>query len=870
MSEAAEPSEDAGVIDVVAVERLVRPLRRALARDGVARVAASADVGRSLARVARRLVEPRFPEAVDALRAAIVEAFDGIESVSDDERRTRAASAWAALRQLDAILGLPLDDTRRWRPRLRRVPPQEPLPAADEVEEAEVETAAADDAPDAADEGASTDDASDDEAPRPRARRPRKASPPARPRPAPRLAVTGWGTPIGADPAGRSALQLLVDTPVADVESLGAVQGAGRDVEPGRVALSGRVRRRVTRLTPGEGGRSEVRLQGAGWVTVTWDGVFSAADLASLPFGEKVLVAATAGEDGTFTHGAIAREGGDGAVRTEGPDGVLLDQLHGVVDDLADPLPEAVRSTAGVPTLSDAVRALHDGDARTATSRLAFDEALAVQLGLGVARFEGGGGRGMTHAIVHGHDADLATRDLAPTLDDAQQAALEDVKRDLRGSRPMQRVLVGDDGERVDEVALRAILTVAESRNQVLVVVPDAPAATVLFDRWEALLRGFGLVPAMLAGEPRRAERDALRRGEMHVVIATPSVWTHNVEWRRLGLVVAFEQAVYGEAGVRVGGIRSPRPDLLVVLRTPVPRSIWVGAYPNEDTSVVPGGRGHAPGTLWAEGDREAAYAALGEAVRDGAQGLVAFPMRRDGADLLGLEEAQRLAATIQQQVLGDDLTVGVFHGAQTARDRQRMFLDMQERRLGVLVATVPVEWMPPLPRRTHALVEHADRIDPQRLLGLAALVGPTGHLHAVVGHEPFEAGRAFAEALLGGQDASTAVGAAEHGFEVHEACGAPLDVAPRWLADTDLPTWFAARAAAHGILRKDPQLRDGAHAGLLAAAHPTWARLAPETPCPLPQPRAQGAKKAASAPGAPQGSGGGGNRRRRRRRRRR
>jgi hypothetical protein len=342
----------------------------------------------------------------------------------------------------------------------------------------------------------------------------------------------------------------------------------------------------------------------------------------------------------------------------------------------------------------------------------------------------------------------------------------------------------------------------------------------------------------LLAGDLRRSDADALRKGEIGVVFAGPAVVDVPLEWRRLGLVVVVQSGRYGLPSLGAVVPKGVRPDVLVVASTPVAWERLLGAWPAWDLTSMRGAvEASSGGAVWPEDRREDAFRALGDAVLQGHQAIVAFPITRGGADLLDVREAAGLVATLKREVLGE-VEVALFHGAQSAAERAATVEGLASGRVRVVIATTLMEILPPLARPVHVLIEHADRMDLQRLLSWRRLITPQGRMEMVVGAAP----RAW------GLRAVTMIAAAATDEEVVAACpegflplsDEPAPRAPRlgWCKpeiDADLiPT---ARSIAHELLRGDPVLREPETQRVARLAWSAWGRTE-DAPNPLPTPR--------------------------------
>ena len=886
-SEAAE-APPAREVDVFAVEAALRPLRRLLVRGAAERSGESPYLAAALARLATPLASITLLGELDEARAALHDGLVALPELALEARPEAVHALAPHLRLLDDLLGLPLEKWRPRRPRRRRTPPRRAREASAEAE------SSADASPSEAVPTESTPaesaPADSDSSPRKgrrgssgRRRRGRKggrdseAKPteevplawPELPRPA--LVRGGWDVPltdlelpddsvrVAAEAGVSTVADLLLRAPT-DAQALVPVHGAGRPLPEGPVAIGGRVRARVTRL-PAEGGAiSEVHLKGAGPLTARWHRPFDAGDVALLPAGQKVVLGAVADAEGKVTEARVVRTDQGAASRAHYADqgGQRLDDaLHDLVDlvlpaaqVLGDPVDAASLRLAGLPALPEAVGRVHARrrDA-VALRRLAFDEALSLQLVRSLDRFQGGGERGIAQALSHQRISELSLRGWMEPLGDSEQAAFEDIKRDLRHSRPMRRVLFGDPAARLSDIVLHAILSVAAQAHQVLLVAPDAPSAAVIHDQFEPILRSYGVVPLLALGEPRKVDKDAISRGETHVVIASRSFLDSETTWRRLGLAIAWDDARDPSLASQLAGLRTPLPDVLEVARCPLPGATLLSdAFASWDLSQVSApGIEPGKGTVWEESDREAAYKALGEQVSEGASGLIVFPLRKGGSDLLSQREAAALVASLEQHAAVGS-RIGLLHGAARPRERQRVWQDFVEGRLQVLVATIPVELLPALPRRGVALVEHADRLDLQRLLALRAQLGSEGHVHYVLGSaQPDPDGLRRAGDLADGVTARHVVATSEDVFPAETTQPA----AWRFLnpsRDTDLIV--SARRLAHALHTADRGLRSDAAGAVVSWGRTLMSHLAPEELARLPQVRKGSPRKGGTRQG--------------------
>ena len=827
----------AGDVPLVELDRLLGPVRRVLSwavADSHRQIRyAEVNLGRFL-RPASAL---DVPEVARAALGDIVRRLDGFDAAPPDDHRARIGDMYATLARVDAVLGLPLG---------RRVsrPASPALTGSAEV----IEVWSGDEPgePEAVVPDVAVDDSE---------RRTRFGDPSATGRALTAFGLSAETLAALAEEGVETLLDLLL-TPPSDDEVLRPIHGAGREVTPGRIAIGGRVRQRVTRLTAG-GARTEVVLVGAGPIRAVFSGVAPAWMLDRLAVGERcVLVGSWDGACLQSAEPAVAR-GHEVVLARYGFEGVPDEVVRGVLwraqadmERVKDILPREVVDRVGVVSLSEALVGAHLGGLpATARRRLAFDEALLVQLGLAAPRFTGVRERGIAHAVQHGLVARLCSA-LGVVLDDSRQSAFEDIKRDLRGPLPMTRLLTGEAGAGKGLLALLAAVIVAEAKVQVLFLSNDPMSAEMRGLFGEALLREVGLVGRIVVGEPTRAQRDAIRRGEVHVVFATPDLLDREVEFRRLGLVVAVEggdNGSYGRVTARLSAFRPPRPDLLVLATTPVPSAVLLSAYGDHDLSVVDGPddpalRAVSPlAEVFSGSSRDEAWRRVARSVASGAQAMVLLPtvVGADGApaEVVDLREARRIAEAIETELFGardseeTSPRVSVLHGSLAREERLRVYDDLRHRRITVLVSTIPAEEGPPIPGLEVIVVESADQASEVRLQRIrgylaaslregAASVDPLRAADArvllVVG-EAEPARRAQLEAFAAGTVGATPTsgwdlaeqGLRKRGLEGLLAREVPAAARLRWLdPGEDREILLRAREEAHRILDEDPALR--------------------------------------------------------------
>ncbi|HYF38273.1 MAG TPA: DEAD/DEAH box helicase, partial [Gemmatimonadales bacterium] len=259
-----------------------------------------------------------------------------------------------------------------------------------------------------------------------------------------------------------------------------------------------------------------------------------------------------------------------------------LDHLIALSEDV---LPERVRLTLELPTLREALRAVHRPgtiiEAEQGRRRLAFDELFDLQLMLIRAR-----------AVAKRHRSGVAfslKRDLTTRLRESlpweltgdQQRALREIVADMTSPDRMHRLLMGDVGTGKTVVALFGMLLAVENGYQAALMAPTELLVEQHGATLERLLQPLQLRPELLLGRQTASEKAAVRKrlasGQARLAVGTHALLQEGVQFQRLGLVVIDEQHRFGveqRAALRDrSGEEGATPDVLVMTATPIPRT---------------------------------------------------------------------------------------------------------------------------------------------------------------------------------------------------------------------------------------------------------------------------------------------------------
>jgi len=414
----------------------------------------------------------------------------------------------------------------------------------------------------------------------------------------------------------------------------------------------------------------------------------------------------------------------------------LVDRhLDGLLANVAEELPAAWRTAAGVVPLPDALRQVHHPESVAAAEagrrRLAFEELMLFQLVLARARWLAKQSRAGIRFEVRREFTTQLRRNLPFELTAAQKRCIKEIVADQTAPVRMNRLLQGDVGSGKTIVALFAMLVAAENGFQAALMAPTELLAEQHAATLTRLLAPLGVMPELLVGRMSAAEkaavRDRLAAGSSRLVVGTHALIQGEVAFHRLGLAVIDEQHRFGVAQRALLAEKNAAqgPDVLLLSATPIPRTLALALYGDLDVSrldEMPPGRKPIRTAIRDDRARAKVYDFVRKEVGAGHQAYIIYPVI-DETEKLDVKAAAKMAEYLGKEIF-PDLTVGLVHGRIPPEDRDRVMRRFRAGEVQVLVATTVIEVGIDVPNATVMLIEHPDRFGLAQLHQLRGRVG--------------------------------------------------------------------------------------------------------------------------------------------------
>ncbi len=309
-----------------------------------------------------------------------------------------------------------------------------------------------------------------------------------------------------------------------------------------------------------------------------------------------------------------------------------------------------------------------------------------------------------------------------------QLASLKEIRKDLDSDVPMNRLLQGDVGSGKTLVAWISALHVLSQGAQVAFMAPTELLARQHAESGAALLEKLGIRLAFLTGSVKNKERrlllEAIKDGEVDIIIGTHALFSAEVVFRNLRYVIIDEQHRFGVEQRLALLEKAQVPDLLLMTATPIPRTLSLTVFGNLNVSTLktmPAGRKPVITHLVNEQSRKRMYQAVGVEFQRGHQAYFVYPRIDDSG------ESDLRDVTNMYEFLKDEYPAvpsALIHSKLDEEEKVRILKEYQAGRLSYLVSTSVVEVGIDIPNATCMVIEHADRFGLSALHQLRGRVG--------------------------------------------------------------------------------------------------------------------------------------------------
>ena len=402
-----------------------------------------------------------------------------------------------------------------------------------------------------------------------------------------------------------------------------------------------------------------------------------------------------------------------------------------LIYDIDEFLPDETLKKMKLTEFSYSINSIHfpetPKEAEEARKRLAFNEVLFQQT-KSLARKNEWSKNILTNTLKIEAKIFKEFVDSLPfTLTDSQKNAVKEVLEDLAKTHPMNRLLEGDVGSGKTVVAAAAAFAAFVNGYQSVFMAPTQILAQQHFQTLSRIFNKFKVRVSLVTSAGVKADL-----GKTDIFIGTHALIHKKIPFDNVALVVIDEQHRFGVEQrahlVTKTKNKNSSPHVLTMTATPIPRTIALTAYGDLDLSTLTElPKGRIPVTTWLVPPykRQGAYSWIDDQIKTGkVQAFIICPLIEE-SHIETMKQVKAVTEEYKQLTKTfSDLRVGLLHGRQSLKEKNRVLEIFKKGESDILVATPVVEVGIDIANATIMVIEAAERFGLAQLHQLRGRVG--------------------------------------------------------------------------------------------------------------------------------------------------
>lgn len=314
-----------------------------------------------------------------------------------------------------------------------------------------------------------------------------------------------------------------------------------------------------------------------------------------------------------------------------------------------------------------------------------------------------------------------------------QIKAINEVKQDMEGTRPLDRLVCGDVGFGKTEVAMRAAFKAVDNGKQVVYLAPTTVLTRQHYFTFKERFEKYGirveLLNRFVPASKQKIVLDGLKKGYVDIVIGTHRVLSDDLIFKNLGLLIIDEEQRFGVLHKeRIKELKA-NIDILTLTATPIPRTLQMALSGLRDLSLIetpPTNRLPVQTYVLETNDsviREAINREMGRS------GQVFYLLNH-------IDELDRIVVKVNK--LCPKAKIGVIHGRMSKEAIEDELVKFLDKEYDVLVCTTIIETGIDIPNANTLIIERADHLGLSQLYQIRGRVGRSDRIsYAYLMYEP-------------------------------------------------------------------------------------------------------------------------------------
>lgn len=287
-----------------------------------------------------------------------------------------------------------------------------------------------------------------------------------------------------------------------------------------------------------------------------------------------------------------------------------------------------------------------------------------------------------------------------------QLKSIDEIKKDMEDIKPMDRLLCGDVGYGKTEVGIRASFKACMDQKQVAYLAPTTILANQQYETFKERMKEYPIRIELLSRFRTKKEgQDIIKRlklGQIDIIIGTHRLFSKDVEFKDLGLLIIDEEHRFGvKDKERIKELKT-NVDVLTMTATPIPRTLHMSIAGIRDMSCL----------YEAPHDRKPVQTYVLEYDEEVIKEAITKELERQGQVFYlynNVEKIERKAMQISNLI--PEAKVAYAHGKMSGKNIEDIMIDFVNKKIDILVCTTILESGIDIPNANTIIVEDADRL---------------------------------------------------------------------------------------------------------------------------------------------------------------
>lgn len=365
-----------------------------------------------------------------------------------------------------------------------------------------------------------------------------------------------------------------------------------------------------------------------------------------------------------------------------------------------DYVPDYLSEKYGLMDKKDSIKIVHEpmdiDGLKKARNKLKYEELFLFMLKMNYLKMNKHNKLGLKRDVSYSKVEDFING-LSFRLTDDQVSSVKDIYDDLMSEKRMNRLLQGDVGSGKTIVAIIGMYINYLSGYQSALMAPTELLSNQHYINISLLFSKYGIRCGLLTGKLKSKEKKdiykRLESGEIDIIIGTHALFSDEVRYSNLGLVITDEQHRFGvnqRGSLKNKGIT---PDILYMSATPIPRTYALTIYGDMDVSSIktrPNGRKDIITLLKKTSDVKDVLGMMNNELVNGHQVYVIAPLIEE-SDKVDLENVNKVADNMKK-AFGSRYNIGILHGKLSNDEKDRIMDEFKDNKIQILISTTVIE----------------------------------------------------------------------------------------------------------------------------------------------------------------------------------